>query len=818
MKIKLFLLIAIGLCLTSICAHAQESSLRQIYNQAESEYNIGHIDQAIQLLQDNLVGFEGNLKQTAYRLLALCYLSEDREEEARFYAEQLVKLNNYYNSAEDPARFQDLINLLKEGITTTITIASSQSETINEAPAPITIITAEMIEELGYNKNLGQILAAYVPGMAEVTSTSEGDNLAMHSAYAEGQKMILIMENGHRLNTRFNNSGPTSYSISTEKIDHIEVLRGPASSLYGNVALSAVVNIITKSGKAVDGLTAKYGHATFNTHRADLTMGTQFLDADIFVWASLYKSDGQERHFSEGNAYLKNSVQLVDNYTLDKITYFGTDKMFVDGYKGPPAYDYGMTFRFKGFDLMFSKKNVKKVQQSTAHHGGYDYDRYESISGDKPGYGIESTHAEIGYSRQLQKIFLNASIYCDWYSIIDYQSEYDSLVMETPLIDKNSNLIKDDDNNVMYEKTVSHGYISYINYKERSMGGIVRVSTDYELSKMKGSILTGCQYDYFSLQSCLFFWGNRAGVIDNGDYSYEDIMRLGKEKSLSFFFQDKHYFLSHIIFNTGCRYDFKYRQDEDVVRSFSPRLSLMYVPHERFSLKLSYSEAFADLSFFNRYISKNDYYTTEPQHLSAIQLTAMGMVPSLHLSYEANVFYNRYNNLLCWQIRDIDFDKDLDFQKTIGKLTNVGIEGSANYSHNRLSANLTLYYSRDISSKFYFNNKSKNMVCGVPHFTLNLHGSWKLLHGKTHELKIYGHSEYVGRRLNFSMEEKDDFYVDGKLLFDLGVKYSYRQRAQLSLDCENIFDTDHYICGTNTHNSPYWKRGRTLMASLSWKF
>jgi iron complex outermembrane receptor protein len=138
-----------------------------------------------------------------------------------------------------------MINQLKGATaTTTITTASIQSETINEAPVPITIITAEMIEELGYNKSLNQILAAYVPGMAEITAEDEVSNLAMHGAYATGQELILIMENGHRLNTRFNNSGPTSYSISTEKIDHIEVLRGPASSLYGNVALSAVVNII----------------------------------------------------------------------------------------------------------------------------------------------------------------------------------------------------------------------------------------------------------------------------------------------------------------------------------------------------------------------------------------------------------------------------------------------------------------------------------------------------------------------------------------------------------------------------------------------
>ena len=391
---------------------AQEHQ-RQIYNQAESEYKLGRIEQAKTLLYDNLATFEGNLRQNVYRLLALCCLSLDQEDEAKFFAEQLVMQNNYYNSADDPARFRDLVNQLKQGVTTTITTASNQSETINEAPVPITIITAEMIEELGYNRNLNQILAAYVPGIAEITSDHEMLNLSMHGAYATGQELILIMENGHRLNTRFDNTGPTSYSVSTEKIDHIEVLRGPASSLYGNVAVSAVVNIITKSGRSIDGVKAKYGYGSFNTHKADILMGTQFMDADILAWASFYKSDGQLRHFGDGEGYIKPSTEDFMDEDF-RTYYYNPDRIYVDGYKDSPSYDVGLTFRLKGFDLMFSRKNVKRVQECTTIYGGYDYDRYSPVYGIKPGYQMESTHAEISYSKTLRNIHLNGTVYSDW--------------------------------------------------------------------------------------------------------------------------------------------------------------------------------------------------------------------------------------------------------------------------------------------------------------------------------------------------------------------------------------------------------------------
>lgn len=110
------------------------------------------------------------------------------------------------------------------------------------------------------------------------------------------------------------------------------------------------------------------------------------------------------------------------------------------------------------------------------------------------------------------------------------------------------------------------------------------------------------------------------------------------------------------------------------------------------------------------------------------------------------------------------------------------------------------------------------MVCDVPHFTLHLHGAWKLLQQNNHEIKVYGNSSYLGRKLNYSVQETDDYFVPGKLLIDLGIKYNYRQMYQLSLDCENIFDTYSYLCGPTYQYAPMFQRGRTLMASLSIQF
>ena len=816
MNRKIFFSIIATLLLAVISASAQDNSPRQIYEQAEEAYKIGRIEEAKQMVESCVLNLSNTQRLSGYRLLSLCCLALDQMDEAWYYARLVLKENPYYTPTVDyPSRFIDMIDEIKQGIITTITTASNQDESINEAPVPITIITAEMIEELGYNKNLNQILAAYVPGMTEVASYEPGDNLAMHGAFSLGQEFILIMENGHRLNSRFDNYGTTSYSISTEKIDHIEVLRGPASSLYGNVALSAVVNIITKSGRNIDGLKARYGYGSYNTHRADLLMGTQFMGADISAWASIYNSNGQIRHFNDDNGYYANLLDNFKDYDYSTATYFGPNRIYVDSYKDTPSYDLGITFKLKGFELMFSHKSVKKLFQ-TASYSGYDYNRYTSINSIKPGKLHKETHAKLGYTNQLGKFSLNATLYGDWYATSSYQVSFDSLLNHNKVMDDEGNFIYDDEGHEVIETASYSGSIDFYNYGETTIGGMLKIGTNYRFGNMKGNLLAGCHLEHFSVHSGTSLYGSNFRSIDGGVFYHEDLITKGKEEDLSLFLQDKHYFTPQIILNTGMRYDLLYQKD-DLLTSFSPRLALMYVPSDRFSLKLSYAEAFAELAYYYRFVF-NGFFELKPQHLSAIQLTAMGKVIPLNLDYEVNLFYNRYRNLLCWTSR---IDENIDSKKAInnGHLNNVGIEATARYANQRFSGNLNLYYCHDISCDEYYYNSLEDKVTNVPHFTLNLHGAYNLLQTANHELKIHGHVSYTGRQLSQTYYEKEDFYVKAKTLFDLGIKYSYRQRLKLSLDCENILNTDHYLCGpTIDYTHPIFQRGRTIMGSLSYHF
>ena len=139
--------------------------MREVYAQAENAYRIGRIEQARELLLQNLSTLQGNSRQSALRLIALTYMDDYDIPKAEQYVTLLLQQNPYYSpSAQDPATFIEIVNNIKAGMTPTITTASSQAESLAEVPVPTTLITAEMIKTSGA-RNLQEVLAAYVPGM-----------------------------------------------------------------------------------------------------------------------------------------------------------------------------------------------------------------------------------------------------------------------------------------------------------------------------------------------------------------------------------------------------------------------------------------------------------------------------------------------------------------------------------------------------------------------------------------------------------------------------------------------------------------------------
>ncbi|EOS92760.1 catecholate siderophore receptor CirA [Erwinia tracheiphila] len=128
-----------------------------------------------------------------------------------------------------------------------VVTASAVAQSLNDAPASISVITREDLQ-----KKPVQNLAAVLKDVPGVQLTNESDNRQGVSIRGLGSGYTLILVDGKRVNSRnavFRHNDFDLNWIPAESIERIEVVRGPMSSLYGSDALGGVVNIITRKGE-----------------------------------------------------------------------------------------------------------------------------------------------------------------------------------------------------------------------------------------------------------------------------------------------------------------------------------------------------------------------------------------------------------------------------------------------------------------------------------------------------------------------------------------------------------------------------------------
>ena len=787
---------------------------RRIYNEAESNYIIGRLDEAKAQLQEHLSLFTGDLRQGAIRLLALCALGLDADDDAQRYVVQLLDDNPYYSTtSEDPQRFIDMVNRLKSGRNATITTASSQTESIEESPVPVTLITEDMIRISGA-RNLKEVLTAYVPGMMCVDCNTDID-IAMRGIYGQGQEKMLILLNGHRLNSYTTNTASPDFSISLEKVKQIEVLRGPASSLYGGVALSAVVNVITKQGIDIDGVKVRVGGGSYGQVRGDILFGKRYFDLDILVWGSLYRADGQKFFVPVEQTGLKKTEGDV----------------WMGRVGSSPTYDLGITLRWSGLSFLYNTRFSQMHVPFTASYtySPYDAGHYATFRGLKPSFATQAHHTELSYSKKWQRAFLSATVTYDSNDLTRYQVISDSAVQGiSRVLGVNG----------IFDTFIGDegGIFRYHDAQETTIG--VQVKGDYtsmDSDRHKGLLSFGAHYSRFELTDSRYVLGNEfeypmleystfrniAQALGGGDGSEFTDMAKGTEHNADAYEQLKHRW-GPFILNGGLRYDYKKRFDNDVQHEFSPRMALIFM-QPKWHATLSYSKSFVDAPYLYRKTNLLFYkinmmlYEVErmsnpdavkpvfnelhSEKLYSWQLTVgtNGLLPGLDV--ELNGFYNRASDLI--------YPNQL-LHANSGRGENVGLELTAAYTNGPLSAHLSTEWLHVVNAEYF--GYDVDMIPGIPDFTAN--GVLAYRFGQ--HLRLHTHVQFSGRYKGYVVNLQQGNYsfetYDPYLLVDLGAEYRIG-RYQLSLNISNLFDKNYTLTGMSS--GPIRQQGRWLMADIS---
>lgn len=834
------LLLTLCTCATSAQESAQtENRMREILAQAENDYRIGRIEQARDALLRDLAGFHDNLRQNALRLIALSYLARFDMEHTQQYVSMMLQENPYYSPlSNDPPTFVDMVNSIKAGMTATITTASSQAESLAEVPVPTTLITEQMIHDCG-GRNLQEVLAAYVPGM-NIIDCNDDINIAMRGIYSNTQEKILVMLNGHRLNSHATNTAAPDFSISLEKIRQIEVLRGPASSLYGGVALTAVVNIITKHGAEVDGLQAKAGAGNYGQIRADAIFGKRYFDLDMLVWGSIYSSSGERRNVVDERKGESPYDMPVDDVRLGRIG-------------SPPTYDFGLQFGWRGLQFLYETHSSQVVAPFTLASLAlsYDHDRYRTYNGLQPGFSTYSRHADLSYQWSMfdGRCSMKAAVTYDKSDLTRYQ-----VINDLPMPALGPAIGLPDDLSKIF---ANYGGISrYVNGQEQDYGAQIKGTYNYTMgSDHKGNIGFGAEFGHFQLDDMRYQIG----------YDFEQtipetpLLRnagKGNENSGDAYVQLKHRWKS-LILNVGLRYDYKNRYDHSRVNEFSPRVALILL-RPKWSARLSYSKSFVDAPYIYRKANllsalmagsqADDAGTLSPERVHSVQLSFAGNNWVRGLNFELNGFYNRANDLIMTHI--------LDYQN-VGKNQTCGVELMASYEpSNKLACHLNLTWTKTFKSNMmgielseglldYFSpdidaNNNTPALCG------NLVVGWQAtkrlrLHGhlmfessqtsyNTDLVKLIQATSYIQiatnyfnqgdeeKALNYGMQALDAMQnlimkkdMSARAIVNLGGQYKVGI-VTLGLDIHNLFGTKYYRSGMNTNLIP--QQGRWFVGTV----
>ncbi len=192
--------------------------------------------------------------------------------------------------------------------------ASSYDQKITDAPAAVTVITAEEIAAHGY-RTLGDVLAS-VRGF-HVTYDRSYDYIGVRGFGRPGDynTRVLVLHDGHTANDIIYGTASAGAELAVDLalVKRIEVIRGPGSALYGAGAFFAVINLVTWDGDEWDATEAGVEYGSRQLQGARAAWGGRVGDkGSLLLAADGVRTDGDDLHFAEYDDPSTNNGLSVD--------------------------------------------------------------------------------------------------------------------------------------------------------------------------------------------------------------------------------------------------------------------------------------------------------------------------------------------------------------------------------------------------------------------------------------------------------------------------------------------------------------------------
>lgn len=300
-----------------------------------------------------------------------------------------------------------------------VVTASRTEQEIKETPTAAEVISREELERTGSNTITEALKRS---ANINVTQSAMGNNVSLRGM---NNNQTLILVNGRRIRTEDTNDSANKYElnrVNMANVDHIEIIRGAASSLYGSEAMGGVINIITKK-EAKPSVTVGGDWTTHETdgyvHMATGKVGKWAVDID----GKYSKTRNWGYLGSTAQSYGVSMMGMSGTYTMDTQTtnQYG-ERYFVDvdaRYELAKAkeldffFDYmkedlesrSMTYHYLTMLPMFNNRNMVTAGYTNL----FDHERWTAGVGykgrDKQGdYELRTYYTEF---KKNQKVYYN---------------------------------------------------------------------------------------------------------------------------------------------------------------------------------------------------------------------------------------------------------------------------------------------------------------------------------------------------------------------------------------------------------------------------
>lgn len=196
----------------------------------------------------------------------------------------------------------------------------------NLLPYTVTSISGNQLEATGNVQLLGAV-SGMVPSLFVTernifgfgVSTCGSGHIKMRGVGGDRASAVLMMVDGQpQFAGLYSHHVADFYGI--ESVDHVEVLRGPASVLYGSNAMAGVINVITKDASAPGvrtTLTARYG--SYITSLNSISNSVRKGKFSSYASVGYNRTDGIKKDFDfrQCNAYAKLGYDISDVWKIN---------------------------------------------------------------------------------------------------------------------------------------------------------------------------------------------------------------------------------------------------------------------------------------------------------------------------------------------------------------------------------------------------------------------------------------------------------------------------------------------------------------------